>query len=246
MRTFTKVVSLAVVLVAAVWSNADAGVSVRVSVGGPLVYGSYCSSDYDDMDREDLIVIDNNQVGFWVMLPSGRWVFRCRSMWYDNGWDEWHYGPWWDNYSISYNYSDPFHFSCPYNGMWYHSFIYSHYPRYWERTYGHRALPFQARLERDAGHMRPGDRRVSNWTPSVVHNNHPTTIVETTRIITPARTQSADRDGGLRKAADTRQPGVGAQVNPRPQSMGNMGRGDRGQSQPSGNRPAMRRELGRR
>ena len=74
-------------------------------------------------------------------------------------------------------------------------------------------------------------------------SNHPTTIVETTKIITPARTQSADRNGGLRKAAETRQSGVGAQVNPRPQSMG---KSDRGQNQPSGNRTTMRRELGRR
>jgi hypothetical protein len=246
MRTITNSVSLAVVLFAAVLSNANACGSVQVSVGGPAGYVSYNSNDYDDMDREDLVVIDNNQVGFWVMLPSGRWVFRCRSMWYDSGWDEWCYGPWWDNYSISFNYNGPFHLFGHYNGVWYHSFMYNHYPRYWERTYGHRALPFRDRLERDAGHMRPEDRRDRNWTPSVVHSNRPNTIVETTRIITPARTQSADRDGGLRKAAEVRQPGMGAQVNPRPQSMGNMGRNDRGQSQPSGNRPAMRRELGRR
>jgi hypothetical protein len=243
MRTMIKVVSLSVVLVAAVLSNANACESVQVSVGGPAGYVSYSSSDYDDMDREDLIIINNNQVGFWVMLPSGRWVFRCRSMWYDNGWDEWHYGPWWDNYSISYNFNEPFHFFHPYIGMWFHPFIYNHYPNYWERAYGHRSLPFRARLERDAGHMRYEDRRDRNWTRSAAPGNHPTTIVETTRIITPDRTHFTDRDGGLRKAAETRQPGVGAQVNPRPQSMG---RGDRGQSQPSGNRPAMRRELGRR
>jgi hypothetical protein len=244
MRTMIVTGSLAAILFAASWSNADAGVSVEVSVGSPgyVMHNNY-NSDY--MDREDLIVIDNSQVGFWVMLPSGRWVFRCRSMWYDSGWDEWHYGPWWDNYSIAFSADcdDGFHLFNPYHGMWYHSYMYDHYPRYWERTYGHRALPFRERLERDARHMRPEDRRDRNWAPrSMAPRNHPATIIETTRIITPGRTPFADRNGGLRKTDNRTQPTVGATSTPRQRVIENSGRPA---NNTSGNRNSIPRERRR-
>jgi hypothetical protein len=245
MRTMIGAVSITAILFAAVWTNASAAVSVEVSVGSPG-YVLYNDRDYDDMDREDLIVIDNSQVGFWVMLPSGRWVFRCRSMWYDNVWDEWHYGPWWDNYSIAFapNCSDAFHLFHPYHGSWYHSYMHNHYPRYWERNYGHRRLPFHDRLDRHAFNPRFDNHGDRNMTSRMAPGNHPTKIIETTRIITPDRTHSPDRDGALRKS-DNRQPGVSAPApdNSRSRTMDNNSRPT---NKPSSQRNNMRHELGRR
>lgn len=243
MRTMMiGLVSLTTILSAAVGSNADACVSVELSVGTPVVHASYISRDYDNMDREDLIIINNNQVGFWVMLPSGRWVFRCRSMWYDSGWDEWCYGPWWDNYSISYDYNGPFHLFGPSHGVWFHPYMQNHYPKYWERTYGNRAIQSHDRLGKQVGNPRienHGDRNVTSRTVIV---NHPTKVIETTRIVTSDRTNSAARDNGLRKT-DSRQPSVSAPDNSRPKSMGNN---SRPVSKASSERNTMRHELGRR
>jgi hypothetical protein len=248
MRTIITV-SVAAVLFAAVLSNAGSGVSVQVSVGGPAGYVSYSNCDWDNMDREDLIIVNDNMVGFWVMLPSGRWVFRCRSMWYNNGYDEWCYGPWWDNYSFTYSAMGPFHLFGAHVGVWFHPYIYKHYPKYWRRAYANRELPFRERLARDDGNFRFEDRRDHNWSPG----NHPIMTVETTRIVTPGRTHSADRDGGIR-SMENRQPNAGACNTSRPQSMGNgshsqnqpscpqsMGNGSHSQNQSSCNRPSMRR-----
>jgi hypothetical protein len=245
MRTMMiGLVGLTAMLSAAGWSKADAGVSVELSVGTPVLHGSYVISDYDDMDREDLIIIDNNQVGFWFMLPSGRWVFRCRSMWYDGGQDDWCYGPWWDNYSItfSYDFNNPFHFYHPYRGAWFHSYMHNNYPHYWERTYGHRAIQWHDRPDMHAGHPGfdgHGDRHVTSRPAPA---NHPTRIIETTRIITPDRTSSAARDNGLRKM-DSRQPSLSAPANSRSRSMENN---SRTVNRASSERTTMRRELGRR
>lgn len=235
MRTMIGAVGLAVVLCAAVVSNANAGVSVEVSVGGHHGFGPGVDCGFDDLDREDLIVINNNQVGFWVMLPSGRWVFQCRSMWFDSEWNEWRYGPWWHDYAVSYSCHchDSFRQFCPFHGVQFHTYMHRHYPKYWNRTFSHRVIRVPDRHVRYADHRGPG---------RIAPARHPVTVIERTRIVTPAAKHSVERNGGLRKSAETRQPGVGAPATTRPQTMG---KSDRGQNNNSGNRPTMRRQLGR-
>ena len=50
--------------------------------------------EYDCDSRADLIVISPNVIGFWVSLPSGRMVLRCRDVWYDDRGGRMFYGPW--------------------------------------------------------------------------------------------------------------------------------------------------------
>lgn len=72
-------------------------------------------------DREDLIVISPDLIGFWVRLPSGRFVLHCRSVWYNSKTDILYYGPWREDRHMIYRgkytrYDD--------------NYVYGHYPKY--------------------------------------------------------------------------------------------------------------------
>ena len=110
---------------------AGPAVSVTISAG----YSNYWD---DDMDWDNVVIIDNTRIGFWVMLPSGRWVLRCRSMWWNSGLAEWSFGPWWYDYSIVYGtYFVPFH--------WY---MHSYYPRWHNHYFSHRGGHYIRRVDR--------------------------------------------------------------------------------------------------
>jgi len=69
-----------------VYAGASVGLSLEVRSGY-----STCDDFDADMDWDNLIVINNDRIGFWIMLPSGMQVFHCRDMYYDYGCDEWRY-----------------------------------------------------------------------------------------------------------------------------------------------------------
>ena len=108
---------------------------VFVPVEPPLQPDGYVvATDNDgDMDRDDLIIYDRNHVGFWFLLPSGDYVFRCRAMRYDRGAGEWYYGPWYERHNIDYHryhmiHSHPEHFR---------DYMHRRYPRYYENHLRH-------------------------------------------------------------------------------------------------------------
>jgi hypothetical protein len=131
MRTmFKTTLALSFVCAMGLGITTTAGASVCVSVG---VNPAYEPCDDGDVDCDNMIVVDDNQVGYWMQLPSGRWIFRCRSMWFDIGLNIWRFGPWWNNYSIVYG--------SHFNGIRYHT--------YFEQRYPHRPYPFFRRDFRD-------------------------------------------------------------------------------------------------
>lgn len=93
------IVALAVVVAVFSASNAQVGLSVNINVNRPAhpPEGYVATCDDDDMFREDLVVINNTCVGFWVILPTGRRILHCRNMWYDRKAGDWYYGPWHEN-----------------------------------------------------------------------------------------------------------------------------------------------------
>lgn len=124
----------AMVIVPGCATTAQAGASVSVSVG----IGSGYSTYYDeDLDWNNMIVIDNSTVGFWVMLPSGQWVFRCRSMWWNADYDNWCFGPWYYNYSIAYrcHCHSHYHGYCPFHAVRFHAYMHTNYRPWHERHF---------------------------------------------------------------------------------------------------------------
>jgi hypothetical protein len=121
--------SLGALLVGGIATDVQAGASVQISIGTQRDWPEfeYFEADVDD---ENLIVISDNEVGYWVMLPSGRWVMRTRRLWFDNGCSEWRFGPWSFNYSVNYGCqcNGPFHGYCPFHGERYRSYVVTHYP----------------------------------------------------------------------------------------------------------------------
>lgn len=127
----------------------NAGVSVNINVTAPVPVppfvpvpvqppsqpdGYVVVADNDeDMNRDDLIIYDKGHVGFWLLLPSGDYVFRCRAMRYDRGAGEWYYGPWYERHDIDYHryhmiHSHPEHFR---------DYMHRKYPRYYDRNFRH-------------------------------------------------------------------------------------------------------------
>jgi hypothetical protein len=143
MRTMSgTIITAAIICAMGVGMTASAGACVQVSVGcntnAQCNTNVECNTNYDnyeddDVNCENLIVIDDNQVGYWVMLPSGRWVFRCRSMWFDAGLSDWRFGPWWNNVSISYGcqcHNHGGHWGyCPSHGVRYNHYFTTYFPR---------------------------------------------------------------------------------------------------------------------
>ncbi|MBN2037406.1 MAG: hypothetical protein JW768_11735 [Chitinispirillaceae bacterium] len=128
-------------------STAQAGgTSVSVSVG---FSSGYVTCYDEDMEWDNLIVIDNSRVGFWVMLPSGRWVFRCRSMWWSSAYDEWCFGPWYYDYSIVYrcHCHSHYHPYCPFHGIRFHVYMHKHYPKWHKRHFIHHRGAYVRRVD---------------------------------------------------------------------------------------------------
>jgi hypothetical protein len=106
-------------------TTAQAGASVSVSFNVGTPFSAWCD---DDLDWDNAIMIDNSRVGFWVMLPSGRWVLRCRSMWWNASYDDWCFGPWYYDYSIAYCNDCRYHFHGHYSFpvVMFHNYMYQH------------------------------------------------------------------------------------------------------------------------
>ena len=82
-------------------------------------------------DRDDLIMINESQIGFWSVLPDGRHILQCRTMWYDRNHDNWFYGPWYIDRSISYH---EYKKSRWFN-VGFHDYMRKHYPKYHEKRF---------------------------------------------------------------------------------------------------------------
>lgn len=130
-------------------------VSVTISSG----YSTYWD---DDMDWDNVVMIDDSRIGIWVMLPSGRWVLRCRSMWWDSGYSEWCFGPWWYDYSISYGYHSPW----PFYGVGFHTYMHRHHPRWHNHYFSHRGGHYIRRVDR---HPFYRDNRAGHNAPVIRH-----------------------------------------------------------------------------
>jgi hypothetical protein len=195
---------LVLVAVSASVVPTEAGVSVQFSVGTHAGYVPFYDLE-DDLDWDNMVVVDNDRVGFWVMAPSGRWVFRCRNMWYDYSCDEWRYGSWWYDYSLSY---DPFY------GVRFHIFMNRHYPRYHERYFYH-DNGFYFRYNHRYNNYRhgQGDRHSDYNAPPRIERNEPAIHrekqsvqqvnpvqreVSRTTVITREPTRPVRTDGGDR------------------------------------------------
>jgi hypothetical protein len=143
----------------------NAGVSVSFSVGMPVGY-STCEDD-PEMDNSSLIMLGDGRIGYWTMLPDGRWVMRCRSMWFNRGYEAWCYGPWMIDYSVGY---DPYwsvHF------VNFYDFIHVNYPRYYDRNFRNDRWWYRGNDERynhPRGWMRDNDRG-DRWQPQDNRSN---------------------------------------------------------------------------
>jgi hypothetical protein len=173
-------------------------------VGFSVEFGSGyigCNDFEEDMDWDNLIVINNDRIGFWLVLPSGMCVFHCRNMWYDNGYDEWRYGPWWDDYTMSYG--------RPYHGVSFHIYMERYYPRYHARYFYHdnghyywnNHREYNRRYERDDRHSDYHAPRMKSVEPAVNHETHGAVRdMESNRTTVTIRSPSAPvrTDGGSR------------------------------------------------
>lgn len=141
MRNLIAVPAIAAVMLAAsCLAPARAGVSVSINVGIPVGYST--GEDDIDMNNDELIVLNNDRVGFWIMLPNGRWAFKYRPMWFHRDYDEWYYGPWAIDYSMPY---DPFWSSrC----VRFQVYMNRHYPVYYGRFFRDDHWWYRGRVER--------------------------------------------------------------------------------------------------
>ena len=164
------------VLIASCFAPAKAGVSISVSVGAPVGYST--GEDDPAMDNDQLIILGGSRVGYWMMLPTGRWVLRCRAMWYDRGCDEWQYGPWGMDYSVAY---DP-HWANHYTRF--SGYMNRNYPRYYASHFRDDRWSYRARDERrdtPRGVVRD-DRREENRHPQVYAKNEARDNGSSTRV----------------------------------------------------------------
>jgi len=93
-------------------------------------------TDDERMNRSDLVVINPNQIGYWVQIPygtPGRYVLHCRTMRYDRDLGEWFYGPWYENYSMT---LDRYRRSSFYNKH-FNDYMKERYPTYYNKRFRH-------------------------------------------------------------------------------------------------------------
>jgi hypothetical protein len=199
-------VVLSMMLLPSCCSTANAGVSVSMSVGtsagcqgcpGEGYVFEDCSDD--GMDWDNVIILNDNQIGFWVLLENGNWALRCRSMWYNSGSYEWTFGPWWYDYSISYvcHCHDSYvSYSCPFHGVRFHNYMSIHYRDWHNRYFVYSHDRYQPIVERRIIVNR--GRYFRHDEPAVYR--HPATIekVRPGRTVTPQRTTVITRERAIR------------------------------------------------
>jgi hypothetical protein len=195
-------------------TTAQAGASVSVSVGFGVRYANFY---YEDIDWDNVYVIDNSRIGIWIMLPDGRWVLRCRSMWWNSDYDDWCFGPWYYDYSIAYG---NFYAWQPYHAIRFHVYMHQHYRPWHARYFNHHNGRYIRRhdVRHNGGHdaYRHNARRNA---PVVTRQHEPARVTEVRRdghnerttVIVREKKQPVRIDGGNRpERIEKRQP---AQVN---------------------------------
>lgn len=137
------VVVLSAVLLPNCAGSANAGMTISVSINA----SSGCPDGYvyddcggDDIDWDNVIILNDNLLGYWVLLPGGHWALRCRAMWYDSGSFEWTFGPWWYDYTVTYG--------SPINAVGFHVYMHRHYPAWHDRYFVSCQNRYQPRIER--------------------------------------------------------------------------------------------------
>ena len=179
-------------------ANAEMAVSVSIgaSAGCPGDGYVYEDCDEDVMDWDNAIILNDNLIGFWVLLPGGQWALRCRSMWYNSGSYEWTFGPWWYDNSISYDchcHDGYVSYACPFHGARFHTYMISHYPVWHSRYFVYSHDRYQPRVERQiivnrGRYYRHDEPAIYRTHP--VQQSHPATIQSTTVI---TRNREIDR-----------------------------------------------------
>jgi hypothetical protein len=185
----------AVVLSMALLPNcAKAGLTVSVSVGCPEGY-EYTDIDYDDaMDWDNVIILNDNQIGFWVLLSGNHWALRCRSMWYDSGSLEWTFGPWWYDNSISYGCRcgvGYVSYCCPFHGVRFHNYMSRNYQDWHNRYFIYDRNRYQPRAERRVVVSR--GRYIRHNEPAVYRRHVTRTHIEQCRPVIDDRAITIDR-----------------------------------------------------
>ena len=197
-------IGLSMVLLPSCCSTANAGVSVAVSVGASAGYGcpgegyEYEDCNDDVMDWDNVIILNDNLIGFWVLLPGNHWALRCRSMCYNSGAFEWTYGPWWYDNSISYgcHCSEGYiSYSCPFHGVRFHNYMSRNYRDWHNRYFVYNHDRYQPRVER---HIIVNRGRYIRHDEPVIYRSHSTERVQQCRPVTTQRTTVFTRE--------TRQP----------------------------------------
>jgi hypothetical protein len=182
-------------------TTAQAGASVSLSVGFGSGYGT-CYDD--DVDWDNALVLDDSRIGVWVMLPSGRWVLRIRSMWWNAEYDEWAFGPWYYDYNIAYNHHSRDHFfrNCGFNAVGFHFYMSQNYRPWHERHYYSNNGRYTRRYSSyEAYHQeRYKGPAVRHQEPVVVREVRPSRGSERTTVIVRENKQPVRIDGGNRPA----------------------------------------------
>lgn len=186
-------VVLSMMLLPGCCSTAHAGmatvsVSVSSSSGCPGEGYVYEDCDYEDMDWDNVIVLNNNLIGFWVVLPSGDWALRCRAMWYNSGSFEWTFGPWWYDYSVTYGchcHDDYVSYSCPFHGQRFHVYMDLHYHDWHNRYFVYTYNRYQPRVER---HIIVNSGRYYRRDEPVIYRHTAVEKMQPGRSVIPPRT----------------------------------------------------------
>jgi hypothetical protein len=147
MKNFIRMSVLAAMMLIPFVATVQAGPTVSVSFGFGLGYSTCLDND---MDLDCAFVLDNSRVGVWVMLPSGRWALRVRNMWWNADYDDWAFGPWSYDYSVSYCYNTYNHFyvNIPFHPVLFHAYMNNHFRPWHERYYHHQDGRYLPRFSR--------------------------------------------------------------------------------------------------
>jgi hypothetical protein len=185
-------------------STANADMSLAVSVGASAGYpeNDYDYEDCDDeaMDWDNAIILNDNLIGFWVLLPSGTWALRCRSMCYNSGTLEWAFGPWWYDNSISYGchcQSGYTSYYCPFHSVRFHTYMNRNYRNWHKRYFAYSHNRYQPRIER---HIVVNRGRYVRHEQPVISRTH---SVERTP---QCHTATTERSVTITRERDARQP----------------------------------------
>jgi hypothetical protein len=205
---------LAMVLLPNCAGTTNAGVAVSVSFGASAVCPAgyiFEACDNEIMDWDNVMVLNDNLIGYWVLLPGGHWALRCRAMWYNSGTLEWTFGPWWYDYSVVYG--------APLPGVRFHTYMLRHYPTWHKRYFVYSYNRYQPVVERhviiNRGRYYKRNepavyrtRTVRNAGPAVVKST--TVITRNNKVDRPVKINDAKKNEKVRRdrSAATKQKTV--------------------------------------